>query len=300
VLIVLVPCISGCGLLYWRFHASGPIHAKVIDAKTNEPVRDADIKVIWEIERPRAFHGHDHEYFEQRAVTAADGSFDVPGWGPKFINGHIGANYPKITIIRAGNVQTTHANAWSGFGGGTICNDQFTTDTTEWWHGSVFINVTWNGCALVAYPDEASLAAAARLERIKSHTMFADGTFSSPSHGYLALFGDFISAKSIAELPSEAEIVRAAFCGKLIATYDKLTEAEKTSVAKYHGGFPPVTVDHGTYVLPYCMQAEQNRPHDAQQAVPGSTPPLRGGLSPLFPLPRALNRGVGQHERHAT
>ncbi|MBI5889763.1 MAG: hypothetical protein HZB47_03680 [Nitrosomonadales bacterium] len=231
---------------------SAPIRATVVDAKTQQPVSGAQTSVVWEIERPRFFHGHDLEYFEQKTVTATDGSFSVPGWGPKLINGHVSANYPQVTIIREGNVQTTHINAWSGFGGGTVCNGQFTTNTTEWWHSSVVINVTWNGCNLAAYSDEATLAAAKRIERIKYFAAFAEATSSSAKGHYLWLFGDFISAKSIAQSPSEITVVQEAFCKRLIDTHDTLTDAEKVDLRATKAGYPPAPVDHDTYVLPYC------------------------------------------------
>ena len=51
---------SGCSNTH-IFFKSDPLSASVIDAETGQSVSGAAIVAIWELEKPRFFHGHDNK-----------------------------------------------------------------------------------------------------------------------------------------------------------------------------------------------------------------------------------------------
>lgn len=267
ILVLMTSVTAGC--MDPHHYSSDPIHATVVDSQTRVPIAGAEVLVQWKVEWPTELMGHTSgsEMIEQRAVTNRDGSFDVPGWATRWVRGRVYVIYPTVTVTRQGNVQTVHRNQSSTFGDGTLCNDQFTRNIQEMWHGSGAINVTWNNCVLDSYADETTKQGAIRFARLRYYAAFTKARSSTYKSRYTWLFGDFISAKNIAQTEPESQFVRDTFCAPLTQTYEHLTQVERTDLLEVNGGYPPVAHDHAKYVVPYCSP-----PANAQQAVAADNP----------------------------
>lgn len=72
--------------------------ARVIDAESKLPVRDAVVLANWELKGLEGYVMEQIAFFE--TATDVDGAFTVPGWGPRFrLSGTVYSNQPKVHIL---------------------------------------------------------------------------------------------------------------------------------------------------------------------------------------------------------
>ena len=84
-----------------------PIHARVIDEVTGQPIEGAAVVAVWYIE---SIMGSREIFAYSEAVTGRDGTFFMPGWGPKFRSPLyvFGEHDPDLQIYAPGH------RAWAG------------------------------------------------------------------------------------------------------------------------------------------------------------------------------------------
>jgi hypothetical protein len=81
------------------------VRARVVDADTGQPIEGAAVISRTELFRPGPGHGGTDGLLVRRdAVTAADGSFVLRSWGPRFRGPftYLEGGDPNITIFKAG------------------------------------------------------------------------------------------------------------------------------------------------------------------------------------------------------
>jgi hypothetical protein len=82
-------------------YTADPIHGRVIDAKTGEPIAGAIVVFFWGIYS--GSHGHYEGPLEiKEAITNENGDYFIPGWGPKTnpYNTVLLADQPQIIVFK--------------------------------------------------------------------------------------------------------------------------------------------------------------------------------------------------------
>lgn len=104
---------TGCG-----FYSAAPISAQVIDSETREPLGNVNVVAAWEV-KGGLEGGNVSGYVNVlETVTAADGTFSIPSWGPR-INlylGKIRLEAPQLFFFRGGYRFHTVANTGAVLG----------------------------------------------------------------------------------------------------------------------------------------------------------------------------------------
>jgi hypothetical protein len=93
-------------------HSARSITARVMDAETGEPIGGASVAAIYWISGG-FIEAHYRVFAAQETTTAPDGTFHLPGFGPKLRWppwGHVSGVAPQIVVFRAGHVMFAHAN----------------------------------------------------------------------------------------------------------------------------------------------------------------------------------------------
>ena len=77
-----------------------PIEGRVVDADTQKPIEGAVVAVEWEM---IGSWGRRGQFVEREVLTAADGKFKVPGWGPRFRSpiGGVLEDDPTIWVFKS-------------------------------------------------------------------------------------------------------------------------------------------------------------------------------------------------------
>jgi len=66
--------------LYYR---QEPISARIVDATTGQPIKDAAVVAVWQ-EEHSGWERRWSTYRYDEAITSSNGTFLIPGWGPKW------------------------------------------------------------------------------------------------------------------------------------------------------------------------------------------------------------------------
>jgi hypothetical protein len=99
-------------ILFVRIYVSMPIRARVVDASTGRPLEGVVVVADWQLMgglEGTVGEGHIATF---ESVTAADGAFDIPWWGPRVrisILGGLGWA-PDLKLFRPGYGPTTLTN----------------------------------------------------------------------------------------------------------------------------------------------------------------------------------------------
>jgi hypothetical protein len=93
-------------------HSARPITARVMDAETGEPIGGASVAAIYWI-GVGIFAARYRVFAAQETTTAPDGTFHLPGFGPKLRWppwGHVSGEAPEIVVFKSGYVMFAHEN----------------------------------------------------------------------------------------------------------------------------------------------------------------------------------------------
>jgi hypothetical protein len=88
-------------------YSAKPIHARVVDAQTGEPLPGVNVVAVWELEDPIATKGQGNLQLME-AVTDGNGNFQFQAWGPKpipvtaFPGTRLTNNDPRIILFKSG------------------------------------------------------------------------------------------------------------------------------------------------------------------------------------------------------
>ncbi len=125
-------------LMFFRLpstYSAMPISGQVADADSGEPLENAIVIAVWELERGFGLEGTIPSGFMQvtEVLTDAEGKYFIDGWGPRSRPGgmYMGHNAPRLVIFKDGyNVfargnlydsifkdnrrETIHQSSWGG------------------------------------------------------------------------------------------------------------------------------------------------------------------------------------------
>lgn len=100
-------------------HAARPITARVVDAQTGEPISGAPVAAIYWI-YVGLFNSLQEVFAAQETTTATDGTFYLPGFGPKLRWppwGRLSGEAPLVVVFKPGYKIWKHENQFASMEG---------------------------------------------------------------------------------------------------------------------------------------------------------------------------------------
>jgi hypothetical protein len=100
-------------------HAARPITARVVDAQTGEPIGEASVAAIFWID-VGLIESKEWIFAAQETTTATDGTFHLPGFGPKLRWppwGHLSGEAPLMVVFKPGYKIWKHENQFASMEG---------------------------------------------------------------------------------------------------------------------------------------------------------------------------------------
>lgn len=85
-------------------YSAEPIHAQVIDADTQQPLKGVVVTANWQLEEG-TFGGNvpAGQLMVMESVTDNEGKFSFPAWGPKkAVKGHLVSDDPQLLLFKSG------------------------------------------------------------------------------------------------------------------------------------------------------------------------------------------------------
>ena len=85
-------------------YSAEPIHAQVIDADTQQPIKGVVVTANWQLEEG-TFGGNvpAGQLMVMESVTDNEGKFSFPAWGPKkAVKGHLVSDDPQLLLFKSG------------------------------------------------------------------------------------------------------------------------------------------------------------------------------------------------------
>ncbi len=159
--------LSGCATTY----SAAPLQAWVVDAETGEPIEGAHVVAHWALRF--GLHGQHGDLELMEAVTAADGSFSLPGWGPKPLPSDLPSNArltnldPQLIVLKSGYLARAVANTMRSMEPGpgpSLRTSEWNgrrieisrISVTDYRYavalGSALVGVSWGGCGWTRIP----------------------------------------------------------------------------------------------------------------------------------------------------
>jgi hypothetical protein len=108
----------GLQFVFPPFYVAAPTSARVVDKETGEPLADVIVVAHWELE-PVWGEGSPRGQMEVlETVTGPDGTFALPGWGPRLRRtplGYLGGYAPALVLFRPAYDYASLENSGTGF-----------------------------------------------------------------------------------------------------------------------------------------------------------------------------------------